>query len=536
MKNNDALKKHHFWILLGLVPLFVLIAVVTISSSVGGEIEKKNKEIEDEKGKLAKLSNPKSNALIELMDGVIKKVDGKHGSLWKDNWDRQAPLYVWPKSSRFTGFTKKDKGADGKEIDVPVRLEDLKFGDPISHGDNQYEEFKKPEFYQALYSTAGLSPSQKESLPPGFVAMADSIAPTQFNGGWERILRYANDLPQYNKALTSDQIWLLMEDVWVQRSMLQAVKSVNDEMAAFQRVKYEDGKGNVIDDPDPKNPTAPKDPLRRKFRSRVWEVTLEVKTRGNKSYVTGTLENITDRLQVLGIGKNMTLKVWLEPNRDGGVEGIEPIEFRIGSDFLPGKGGTKRVKDKTGKDIEVPSNIVTMQPDENNDKEFDKYPNIIPPGKTVAEIVKVEQVFDTQTVPVRRIDAMAIGTMSATDSRYAALGVLYKPPSPPFANIETPTTGSGVPGMPGGPLPPPVGECPRAVLTCVAAPAQEPPFRAWAAGRSSLSWTAIAGAMWRSLRRCAECRWPSRWSSIRRSSRTHSWPSPIHHSGSRSRR
>jgi hypothetical protein len=303
MKNNDALKKHHFWILLGLVPLFVMIAVLTISSSVGGEIEKKNKEIEDEKGKLAKLSNPKSNALIELMEGVNKKVDGKHGSLWKDNWDQQAPLYVWPKSSRFTGFTKKDKGPDGKDIDVPVRLEDLKFGDPISYTNNQYDEFKKPEFYQALYSTAGLSPSQKESLPPGFVAMADSIAPTQFSGGWEHILRYANDLPQYQKAITSDQIWLLMEDVWVQRSMLQAVKSVNDEMSAFHRVKYEDAKG-VIDDP---SQASPQDPLRRKFRSRVWEVTLEVKTRGNKSYITGTLENITDRLQVLGIGKTMTL-------------------------------------------------------------------------------------------------------------------------------------------------------------------------------------------------------------------------------------
>jgi len=458
MKKNDSLKKHHFWILLGLVPLFVLIAVLTISSSVGGEIEKRNKEIEDAKGGLAKLSSPKSAALLELMDGVIKKVDGKHGTLWKDNWDRQAPLYVWPKSRAFTGFTKKDKGPDGKDTEVTVRLEDLKFGENIPNNNDQYLEFRKPEFYQALYSTAALTPGQKESLPPGFVAMGDSIAPTQFRDGWERILRYANDLPQYNKVLTSDQIWLLMEDVWVQRSMLQAVKSVNDEMSAFRRVKYDDGKGVTIDDPDPKNPNAPKDPLRRKFRSRVWEVALEVKTRGNKSYITGTLENITERLQVLGIGKTMTLKVWLEKNQEGGVEGIEPVEFRIGSDFLPGKGGTKRVKDKAGKDVEVPSNIVIAQPDENNDKEFDKTATIIPPGKNVAEIVKVEQVFDRETVPVRRVEAMAIGTMRATDSRYAAIGVLYKPPSPPFTNPET--TAASVPGAPGpgsgGSLPPPV--------------------------------------------------------------------------------
>ena len=106
MKKNDSLKKHHFWILLGLVPLFVMIAVLTISSSVGGEIEKRNKEIEDAKGGLAKLSNPKSNALMELMDGVIKKVDGKHGSLWEANWERQKGLYVWPKSRGFAGLKK----------------------------------------------------------------------------------------------------------------------------------------------------------------------------------------------------------------------------------------------------------------------------------------------------------------------------------------------------------------------------------------------------------------------------------------------
>ena len=182
MKNNDALKKHHFWILFGLVPLFILIAVLTISSSVGGEIEKRTKTIEDEKGKLAKLSNPKSGALMDLMDGMIKKVDGKRGSLWKSNWDRQVAMYTWPRSEFFKDFIRKEKGADGKDAEVPVRIEDLKFGETIWNTKDQYLEFKKPEFYQSLYSTVGLAPDKKDRLPPGFVGMADSIAPTQFNG------------------------------------------------------------------------------------------------------------------------------------------------------------------------------------------------------------------------------------------------------------------------------------------------------------------------------------------------------------------
>ena len=197
----------------------------------------------------------------------------------------------------------------------------------------------------------------------------------------------------------------MMEDIWVQRLMLEAIKSVNEQIGEFSRVKYVKN-GQPIDDPDPNNPTGPKDPLRRKFHSRVWDVTLEVGTRGNKQYLTGSLENNTERLQVLGIGKKTTLKVWLERNSEGGTEGIEPVEFVIDSEFLPGKGGMKKIKDRNGKEIEVPANVVTIQPDESNDKEFDKYKNIIPPGKTVSEIVKVEQVFDARTVPVRRIEAI----------------------------------------------------------------------------------------------------------------------------------
>ena len=45
MKNKDSLKKHHFWILFGLVPLFVLIAVFVVSSSVGGAIAALGMEI-----------------------------------------------------------------------------------------------------------------------------------------------------------------------------------------------------------------------------------------------------------------------------------------------------------------------------------------------------------------------------------------------------------------------------------------------------------------------------------------------------------
>ncbi len=417
MKNNEALKKHHFWILLGLVPLFVLIALVVISSSVGGAIEKREGEIETEKKNIASKTAPKSKALLDEMEKMTKKVDGKKGNLHEANWERQKNLFTWPTSNLFKNLVVKVK-VDDKDKEIRVaRLEDVKFGDVIVNTEDQFGEFRKDSFYRSLYSDAGTG-------TPGKNGMADRVAPTQFNGGWQSILRYVNSWSEIKP--TSEQIWLLMEDVWVQRSLLEAVKAVNDQMSEFSRVKYEKAPGQVIDDPDGKN--GPTDPLRRKFRSRTWEVSLEVARKGNKQYITGTLENITERLQVLGIGKTLTLRVWLEGNTgpdgklklgpDGkpDVKDIEPIEFRIGSEFLPGKGGPmKEITDKEGKKIQVLSNVVSIKPDENNDKDLDKYPNLIPPGKNVVEIVKVEQVFDTQTVPIRRIDALALGKV---DSRY----------------------------------------------------------------------------------------------------------------------
>src|SRR5262249_10761920 len=162
---NDALKKHHFWILFGLVPLFVLIAVLVISSSVGSAIEKRNTEVEAAKKEIASKSNPKPDKLLRLMEERNKKVDGKRGVLWQDNWERQKNLFTWPKSELFVKFTAKPigtdgkpvKGEDGKDKIISVqRLEDLKFGDQIIEEYDQFGEFRKKKFYLAQYSTAGL--------------------------------------------------------------------------------------------------------------------------------------------------------------------------------------------------------------------------------------------------------------------------------------------------------------------------------------------------------------------------------------------
>jgi hypothetical protein len=452
MKNNDALKKHHFWILAGLVPLLVLIAVVVISSGVGGAISERKAAIEKAQKEIASKANPKPIKLIQEMDKLIEQVASKRGDLWKANWDAQKHLYVWPKSRNFDNFARRVKktikGEDGKEEEKEVlesiRLEDLKFGDPIPNNADQYAAFKSPSLYLAMYSNA--DPRQGQSG----TGIADQLAPTQFLGGWHSVLRHVNRFPE--RQLTSEQIWLLMEDYWIQRALLLDLKSVNDQIGSFQPVRYQDEQGQLIDDPE--SPQGPSNPLRRRFQSRIWELTLEVKQRGNQRYLEGTLRNLTDRVQILGLNRALTLKVWLDAGPNGSVEGIQPVEFKIGGEYLPGRGATRVAKDAQGKDIIVPADRIEIRADP-NDQNLSKYPNVIPPGTNITRIVKVEQVFDPATVPIRRLDALALGY---TDSRWAMKTKLVKPKFPAFEKEEenaatsTGTPPGGGPPGPGAPV------------------------------------------------------------------------------------
>jgi hypothetical protein len=396
---NDKFKKNHFWILLGLVPLLVLIAALMVSSSVGGAISARNDEIKKSEDSI-KGKTPKSLAVLAALDVVAEKVKKKKVSLWEENWNRQKDLYVWPNETHLQAVEKMN----------------LKFGDKIPDDDFTYDKFRDKEVYLAQFSSTYVKPNSVGQTP-----MADMVAPTQFAGGWERVLRHVTSWG--NTALSSEQIWLVMEDVWVERSLLSAIQSVNQQMADFHRVKYVKDKV-VLDDPSPKAPE--KDPLRRRFESRTWALELEVKTEGTKRYLTGKLINLTNRLQLMGINNTMILNVWLNSNPTA-----QPFEFRIGGEFLPGDGATKikKIKDKDGKETgqeeTVAANVLDID-------ELTK-DNLIPPSYgDVTEIARVEQKLDMRTVPIRRIEALELGFR---DSRHAA-SQLFQPTFPAWAPKE----------------------------------------------------------------------------------------------------
>src|SRR5262249_28466131 len=150
-----------------------------------------------------------------------------------------------------------------------------------------------------------------------------------------------------------------------------------DSIGTFKRAPRMDANNNPIPDTN----------LERAFASRIWYVSLKVAQRpgDGRFVITGTLTNNTDQLQLLGTSNTLVLNVWLSnaPNSP-------PVPFRIGGEFIAGR-----------------ATMPIAQADE----------HVLPAGTPVNEIVKVEQVFDTKTVPIRRIDPLALGKR---DSRYAA--------------------------------------------------------------------------------------------------------------------
>src|SRR5439155_22229391 len=84
--NKDKLKKHHFWFLLGLVPLFVLIAVLTVSAAVGDKIADERKKIDAAEKALKGKGDVKPVDLLTKLDRQVDELKVKQTELWAANW------------------------------------------------------------------------------------------------------------------------------------------------------------------------------------------------------------------------------------------------------------------------------------------------------------------------------------------------------------------------------------------------------------------------------------------------------------------
>ena len=378
--NKDALLKHHFWGLAALAPLLVVVSVLLISSDVGSAVEKSKKEY-DGKLKEVNAASPKGKGILTVLEQQKEVVLEQRKRFWDDNWKRQTGqlpdsrvnLFEWPADptpqQALANLAKTDPkfGAELKGEAARAAFETLKQQDVV---------------YEAAYNK-----------------VAAGLLPTSFpNRDWRTALRYV----QWGVPVpTGNQVWLALEDFWVQRALLQPVKDLNAAAARFDLVRDAGG------DPPP---------LTRTFRSRVWQVELKIPTDGpnRQRVIEGKLTNLTDRLQVLGTPA-LRLNVWLST-----IPTAQPVPFRVEGDFV-----------KAGETLNI--KYVRGQHD-------------IPAGTDVQVINRVEQVYDDRTVPVRQVQTVALGYL---DNRHA--GAVLKAPA--FLGDDA-ATAPKIPGAPGVPPPP----------------------------------------------------------------------------------
>lgn len=378
--DKKALKKHHFWILSGVAPLLIFLAVIMIWMFVGDAIAKQTEKIEAQEKLLSSTRGPGTKVLSDY-DAQTLELTKKKEELWKDNWQRQSSqykLFTWPQDN------------DPRQRLQKLEKRYTKFGELIRDPDDALEVFKRKEVYEAAYDDE-----------------AARIKPTTFRGGnWRAVLRHVSNWGQ--KKPTSNQVWLALEDLWVQRGLLQPVRAVNEAAATFDLVPA--GKGGD-------------DPFHRTFRSKVWELELWIANNGTDKLIRAKLTNRTDRLQLLGIGNTMRLQIWLSD-----LPTAQPVDFRIEGEFIPA-GGT----------IE-PKPVARLHG--------------IPPGTEKQKIARVRQILDSRTVPIRRVDNIVLG---AKDDRILTMltdGALKAP----LFMAEDPAAAGGMDmGAGAGALPPGFG-------------------------------------------------------------------------------
>lgn len=379
----EMMKKQHFWLLFIPVLIGLFLAWIGLFFGVADATEAKDKENKAAKAEIerAKAQPKKTLELYEARKGKLFELRTER---WKEMWDIQKGVYEWPKS---LGDEQVEK------------VKDLKFGREITN-DSFLNAFR--DHYVKEYDS-----------------LVANSAPLQFAGGWNAVLRH---VPAWKRNPQSEDVWLAMEDYWVEKEFVRALAEINNDAGRFE--------------PKPDEKTGIRE---RTFTNRIWEVKLKLVDKPGGSVVEGTIKNRTDRLQPYNANNELVLNVWLNDDAN-----TRPFRYSIEGTSLPG-GKTEPVK-------------------------FVEKKHTVLEG-TPRGIYRVEQVFDTRTAPIKRLDKLVLGQLSdrhnnaelqmsafsakastdeaATTGMDMGMGMGMGPGGPPSGPSVGMGPGAG-PGIPGG--------------------------------------------------------------------------------------
>lgn len=370
--NKAFLIKNHFWILLGIYTPLVLVALAMLWTSVADAIEEKRNKIKKTKTDIEAIvrdTNIRNQLWLEGGNQKEKDLAAQKEKVWEQVWKGQASMVVWPKFliEKFPELKNKDFGEP--ITDFPVR--DNFINEPNEQGYQQMladmilsvqpilsnDDVKD---LRALKQEKAKTEARTEGKTEGVI---------QFKDGWAKVIRHVTkwvDPGLARSAPTSEEVWLALEDLWVQRELLQAIRDANDFVAIFKKTG---------DSPRPDVTKGEVD--RQTFVTPRWKLEL-IMTRDKLLW---QITNIGVRQQTLG----HTFRIKLLP------EGSKPLDLFVdGEPLMPYQStpwATARVDNPSG------------PPKDFNPLGF-------------KGIGGVEQVINWQTAPVKRIDKIALAYRS----------------------------------------------------------------------------------------------------------------------------
>lgn len=391
--DKEFIIKHHFWILLGIYAPLVLVSLAMLWTSVADAIEEKRKAIAAVKGNIESIikdTNIRNPAWLEAGTQKEKGLAVQKDKVWEVVWKGQAGMVTWPKFML-------DKYPDLKNKDFGEPLADSAIRDQfINDRDEQGYQQMLADVVQTVQPI--LFPEDVQDLRSLRQARGKAgEGVVQFKGGWAKVLQHVRKWvdPSAAKSIpTSEEVWLALEDLWVQRELLQAVRDANDFLAVFRKTS------------DSPKPDATKGEIARQtFITPRWRLEL-IMTRDK---VLWQLTNVGVRQQTLG----HTFRVKLLP------EGSKPLDLFVDGEPL------------------TPHQSTPWAPAKVDNKEFN------PLGFKGFD--SVEQAINWRTAPVKRIDRVALVTRSARTQQFD-----LKPPPVLEEKKEAALPGTGGLGA-GGP-------------------------------------------------------------------------------------
>ncbi len=405
--DKEFMKKHQFWLLLGLAVFLwtISLALVFIGPRAKAAEEAKNyQKAETEFQNKLKLDLKNVSFLTkwkERQDVFTKRKN----VVWEEAWKTQAELMTWPGN-------------------LATELANASFGDKIEP--DSIQRYKN-ELYRSQFASMD-----------AFLALRTE--PLYFPVGFERSVLGEHT---WKEDPTREECWLAQEELWARREVFKLLTATLKSIGAFTEIR-EPGFKNVLmaaggpafdvlakKNPQlqpilfkerPKPPEAVKSQL---FRNHSWEVEifLEKEPSSNRLQISGksTIKNINPHGRSLALvngGKGLQLRVRKEAN----TLDLLPIEGQL----LPPEGTSAFEKPTTS------------------------------PGLTLAAGFDLEEVFTTATSPIKRLEMVEVGA-PAQSHRLAAIADLVMNKLAPVPPPEDPANpGGGPPNVGGGP-PPNVG-------------------------------------------------------------------------------